>query len=396
MVHKSPKRPEVLARWSRFPVPTDSPAASDAMRVRVVGAVARTMLATPGRRSVRGWPVGWGLLAAAVALALVGGSVLRSRMHGDPIVGRLYAQSGASHAVVHGRELDAASPASSAVALGFDSRVATDRASTSRLQLVSGVAIVVGPETRLALPETNELTYREELVLELGLIHVQVPKLPHGHFFAVRTPNALVSVHGTAFSVEVTKTKPSDSPRTKVVVTEGVVTVLRGDREVLLDAGTEWTSSVASPPASVPTASSADLVKRPSVSANPRPVARAEPEFKPAQATADAAGGPAIAKASTTDLANQNRLFSDAMSARDQGDRMRAASLLAEFIRRYPDSPLTQDAYVNRFRVLSQAGDQAAASRAARAYLSLYADGFAVEEARAAALGPAAGAALPR
>jgi outer membrane protein assembly factor BamD (BamD/ComL family) len=87
-----------------------------------------------------------------------------------------------------------------------------------------------------------------------------------------------------------------------------------------------------------------------------------------------------------TDLANQNRLFAEAMDAREQGDLARAARLLDDFIRRYPVSPLTQDAYVERFRTLAHAGDRAAAGRAARVYLTLYGSGFARDEARAIAL----------
>jgi len=92
-------------------------------------------------------------------------------------------------------------------------------------------------------------------------------------------------------------------------------------------------------------------------------------------------------KLGPTDLANQNQLFSDAMNARDHGDRARAGALLEEFVRRYPSSPLTQDAYVARFRVLTQAGDHAGAALAARSYLALYGNGFAAEEARAVAFG---------
>jgi TolA-binding protein len=87
-----------------------------------------------------------------------------------------------------------------------------------------------------------------------------------------------------------------------------------------------------------------------------------------------------------TELGSQNRLFAEAMDAREQGDPARAARLLDDFVRRYPASPLTQDAYVERFRTLAQLGDRPAASRAARAYLALYRSGFARDEARALAL----------
>jgi hypothetical protein len=88
-----------------------------------------------------------------------------------------------------------------------------------------------------------------------------------------------------------------------------------------------------------------------------------------------------------TELASQNRLFAEAMDACEHGDPARAARLLDDFVRRNPaSSPLTQDAYVERFHTLAQLGDRPAASRAAHAYLTLYRSGFARDEARALAL----------
>ena len=393
MGRRWPRRPAILALWSRLPVPMDGSAMSDATRTRVVDAMASTMLATDAKRPMWRRPsVRWGLVAAAagaVALVVAGGWLRPSSVQGDTVVGRLYMQSGTSHAVVRGRELAAPSPVSSALALASDSQIATDPASTSRLQLVSGVEVVVGPETRLALPDMKRACQTcEELVLELGLIRVRVPKLPRGHSFAIQTPNALVSVHGTAFSVEVTKSGQSDVPRTKVAVTEGVVTVLHGDLEVLLDAGAEWTSSVANAPTARSERSSADPTRGSPASLGPRSTPRASREGSRAGLVVVDAGGYGLeGKPGTTDLANQNQLFSDAMHARDLGDRARAAALLDELVRRYPASPLTQDAYVARFRMLSQSGDHLGAARAARSYLDLYAGGFAAEEARAVAFG---------
>jgi hypothetical protein len=274
--------------------------------------------------------------------------------------------------------------------LGVDSHVPTDRSNSSRLQLVSGVEIVVGPDTVLALPNSKDTgPSREELALDLGVIHVRVPKLPKGHFFAVRTPNAVVSVHGTAFSVEVTRSEPSEMTRTRVVVTEGVVSVRHADREVLLDAGTEWTSSAAHSAADAESRSAGDS-KAVAESADHGRAPRAAQQAKEPAPPTDAGtlfGG----KQSLTELAKQNALFSDAMNARDRGDRALSVTLLDEFCSRYSASPLAQDAYVARFRILSQTGDRAAAARAASAYLAQYASGFAAQEAAALVFGPDSG-----
>ncbi|MGA3123032.1 MAG: FecR family protein [Polyangiaceae bacterium] len=394
MLRESPKRPDILAQWARLPLPLEDSVPSEATRTRVVAAIARTMLASAlGRSNRRRIFMRRGFaLAAAAALVLAGTTLLRLRASNEGVVARMIAQLGVSHASGHGGQLVASSPASSGLALGVDSHVATDRSSSSRLQLVSGVEIVVGPETVLALPDSKDTgRSREELALDLGLIRVRVPKLPKGHSFAVRTPNALVTVHGTAFSVEVTKSGPLEMTRTRVVVTEGVVSVRHADREVWLDAGTEWASSAAHSGAESPGAGDSKSVAE---SSDHGRAPRAAQQAKESAPPADATTSPAMSiagKPSLTELANQNALFSDAMNARDRGNRALSVTLLDEFCSRYPASPLAQDAYVARFRILSQTGDRAAAARAASAYLAQYASGFASHEAAALVFGPDGG-----
>jgi hypothetical protein len=84
----------------------------------------------------------------------------------------------------------------------------------------------------------------------------------------------------------------------------------------------------------------------------------------------------------STTLADQNRLFADAMTARRGGQRDRSLGLLEQLIQKYPRSSLAQDAHVERFRILAEEGDGEAAARAARAYLAFYPRGFAAEEAQ--------------
>jgi outer membrane protein assembly factor BamD (BamD/ComL family) len=55
---------------------------------------------------------------------------------------------------------------------------------------------------------------------------------------------------------------------------------------------------------------------------------------------------------------------------------------LEVFVSRYPRSPLTQNAYVERFRALAKLGQHARAARAAQRYLADYPKGFAREEAQ--------------
>jgi FecR protein len=364
VLSKRQRRPDILAQWARFPIPVNSSAAPAMRRERLVNAVARSMLNTQARPSLRRRV--FAVLAAAVAivtLAVVGGTVWRGRTTSEPV---------AAHLV----------PASP---------LATGHASPSQMQLRSGVEVTVGPETLLTLPDARDPSNaREELVLELGLVRVKVPKLPRGHFFAVRTPDTVVSVHGTAFSVEVTKSGLFAAPKTTVIVTEGVVSVQHSNREILLDAGAEWTSSVEGVDRGAPESSGGSAPK-PGPATTKAPAKQSE--HAPATATS-AVLDPDVLHERTANqaaLANQNRLFSEAMRARDHGDGSGALGLLEDFIQRYPGAPLAQDAYVERFRVLAEMGKHAAAARAARSYLALYPTGFAGVEARQLALEAPAG-----
>jgi hypothetical protein len=89
-----------------------------------------------------------------------------------------------------------------------------------------------------------------------------------------------------------------------------------------------------------------------------------------------------------TDLGGQNSAFAAAMRARKEGDDARAARILDDFIAHYPESPLAEDAHVERFRALVHIGDRDRESQAARRYLALYPNGFARDEARELALKP--------
>lgn len=393
MLNRLPKRPDVLAQWSRLPVPIDSSTTPAMRRERLVHTVERSMRDTKADPRTR-YRIYASLAAAVamVALAILGGTAWRARTMREPVAARLFTLSGSSRTVVHGREVVSSSAASGGLPLVLNSQVATGRASSSRMQLLSGVEVTVEPETHLTLPGgMDPSSAREELVLELGLIRVQVPKLPRGHSFAIRTPDTWVTVHGTAFSVEVTKSGLSGVPRTTVIVTEGVVTVQHAGREILLEAGSEWTSSVENLVDGAPSSSSRPVLK-PGLAPSPsRPPQRFEHESTSATLAAPEARPMREHTANQAALANQNRLFAEAMNARDHGDRGGAIALLDEFIQRYPAAPLAQDAYVERFRVLSEMGKHAAAARAARSYLALYPNGFACEEARQLALGSPTG-----
>ena len=335
-------------------------------------------------------PARWQVALAAVAVALL---VAVGAWRGSTAIGRL---AGGGRSLIGDSH-----------ALDRDGGVfSSPNESSSGLRLPSGVVVATGPRTRFEVPDVSALSNtREEIVIESGLLRVEVPRLPAGHVFAVRTPDTLVTVHGTSFSVEVTRVGPSGVPTTKVAVTHGVVSVLHASRETLLYGGMEWTS--AEPDSVAPAGSeAASLAAGPSgpapvttdASAESRTAPRGEPDVPSKRDAGRHPSGPAPAArevrpapkpaTETVDLANQNTLFAQAKQARAQGDDSRAIGLLSDLVRLYPASPLAEDAHVEIFRALAHAGDRAGAAREARRYLTLYRDGFARDEARSTALEP--------
>lgn len=376
-----PKRPDPLSRWSRLAIPA-APAGGDAVRRdRLVGAIAETMQRAAAAESVRRrrrLQIAWALGIAALFLLGIGG--WRQWATRGPLAPR-------SRVANAGR-----------VAVDGVATVATRAESASGLRLPSGVVVTMKPETHFQMSDPSvPSNMREEINLELGRVQVDVPKLAEGHTFAVRTPDTLVTVHGTSFSVEVTKTGASGATSTTVAVTRGVVSVLHDHQETFLYAGMEWSSSaqlsVATEPAEPPVRLAAKP-RSPSLATGAARVQEHKAVFdRKTMVSSSNASDPGSTPEATsrgTDLANANVLFAEAKLARKQGDQARAVRLLGELIRRYPASPLIEDAQVETFRALAQEGDHAGAAHEARRYLTLYRSGFARDEARAMALDPAA------
>ncbi len=81
-----------------------------------------------------------------------------------------------------------------------------------------------------------------------------------------------------------------------------------------------------------------------------------------------------------------------AMAASRAGEDALSVRLLGDLLRRYPQSPLAQNAAVERFRALRRLGDVRSASSEARRYLSEHPKGMASDEARRVASEPQAAA----
>jgi len=168
---------------------------------------------------------------------------------------------------------------------------------------------------------------------------------------------------------------------TEVSVTRGSVWVLqRGAQVAVLGAGQRWSSDAeaASAAPTLPAPAPAMAPAPPATESDNAAPRRELPARVPPRATpSDKAEG----KAST--LAEQSRMFQEAIDARNRGDDPRAAELFGRLLSRYPNY---EEAEVQLFRAQKRLGRMTAAAAEARRYLALHPQGFARDEARDLAL----------
>lgn len=371
-----PDAEALLRRLAEEPVPSAMEDAAPLRRERLVramkDAVERSAEQVERRRRLERGALG---VAAAAALLLLSGALLRERWHGaspatiggiDAVTGTVVLTQDGARRVVGAAERNLHDGDSLQTAAGAHARLATSK---------SSVKLSESTELRLSRPSAAE----ERISLRRGRVDVAVEKSVEAkRAVVVETPDAEVVVRGTVFDVRVEPAGGKSS--THVHVTRGSVWVLsQGVQVALLSAGQSWSSHagvapapapVAAQPAPVPGAAAAAVPETPTLA--PKPSAGASSKDSGAR------------KPGT--LGEENRLFAAAVEARNRGEATRAAELLSELLATYPQSALREAAQVERFRALSRAGQTTRAASEARRYLAEHADGFARDEARAVAL----------
>jgi hypothetical protein len=265
-----------------------------------------------------------------------------------------------------------------ALELSTGDAVSTLAEARARLVLPGSGQVAVGSTTDLKIQESRPTAQR--LGLGLGHIEVSLPKQAPTRSLVVDTPDAEVAVVGTVFSVDVCRPAGDKRSITEVRVTRGVVRVLsRAHESTLVSQGESWSSSGSS----VGPVPCAPPVDRPSAEA-----ASAEPDAPPAPRGPDRGHAESHRVLSKGELAAQNRLYQEALDARNAHDDTRAVALLGELLSKYPESPLRQEAQVERLRALKRLGELGEAARSARRYLAEHARGFARDEAQELIWGP--------
>jgi hypothetical protein len=268
--------------------------------------------------------------------------------------------------------------AEGALELNAGDAVSTLSEARARLLLPGSGQIAVGSATDLRIQESRPTAQR--LDIGIGHIEVSLPKQTPTRSLVVNTPDVEVAVVGTVFTVDVCRPAGDKLLMTEVRVTRGVVRVLaRGHGPMLVSQGESWSSS-GSPVGPAPCA-------RPT--AEPAEVASVEPEAQPAEPRGpDRARAGSSRDSSKGELAAQNRLYQEALDARNSRDDARAVVLLGELLTKYPESPLRQEAQVERLRALKRLGELGEAARSARRYLAEHSRGFARDEALELIWGP--------
>jgi len=379
---------DLLRQMGRLVVPMLTPERESSRHDRMTLAVNRLVQGLPSRPARRWLSVHargalWGIAAAAS----IGGFFAAQhwlqapRAPTESLVARVISTRGQSTLARAG------SPPSRLVA-----QQAIEAADELRSSIASGAELALtGPgkarvevseDTRVRLNQgfiASEAAREDWLDLERGLVTLQVSKLPPGLGLAVQTPDARIVVHGTRFSVRVTPRAPSGTV-TNVSVSEGRVEVDSRGNTLFLGPGEHW-SSQDSAPVSLPA---------PEFGRGTQPQPRS-PSGAASEASSAVPNAPGRASAtprgtSGSTLAEENRLYEQAMARASAGELPTALATLATLIRAYPHSPLAQSARVDRFRLLQRGGNASAAAQEARRYLSEYPNGFARAEARRLAL----------
>ena len=295
----------------------------------MVAALKSEAQALAGQRAARPrHGAGYAALAlAAAAISMVGTRWLAGHHRGPPAasltfvgsVGETVARGGASPRKLRSGESLTSDPG----------EVESAEPGSAELVNSAGLGLRLGSATRVSLSGLVGAEPRNQVELRHGLLTCTVPHLNEGQRFSVATPDALVVVHGTVFSVRVDSQRTSGS-ETCVRVTDGVVIVQHGDSETALNAGDSWGCA-------------------PSIDGAPKPAdaaasaASSDNNGAAAEPNRGAFHGPVRAVEHGT-LGEENRLFQAALAAERLGQKDKAELGLNRLLSKYPGSPLAPEA----------------------------------------------------
>lgn len=224
----------------------------------------------------------------------------------------------------------------------------TEDDSHARVHGGRGLDIDVGPGSRVVVGAVDAKTGAAKIQLSRGFVNCSVDPAGKGPKLAVVTPDAIVEVKGTVFSVEVTG--EGSSSRSCVRVERGLVRVTRAGAVEEVGAGQSSGCEVPVSEAEAVPVSEAEAVRASEAEAALVTAQQEAPE-KPRSSSLNPLVRGASEESRLPALAVQNSLFARALAAERQGDLTEAEGQLSELLRRFPDSPLLADAEAARVRI---------------------------------------------
>lgn len=347
-------------------------AGSSPERTRTIEAIRTALAARSRRRRAVKWAIP-SVAAAAVIVAVVGWRSSESRRTvaattaGAPAIS-VEAVRGDVFVERNGARV----PLGALRELAFGERIVALQGEAT-LALVSGTKVDIGQHSSVVLTDEAGL---QLVSLAAGVLTAHVAKLGEGRRFVVRSADAEVEVRGTVFRVA--REEAACGAVTDVRVVEGRVSVRANGTERVLGAAEEWKASCPAVGAATENPPAPERPLPPSTA----PSAAAVPRATISRVTTSPATPPPAAAASQDDLAAQNALFHDAMTAKARGDARAAVSSLEQLLARYPRSPLREAASAQRMKLLAGI-DRPRAITAAHEYLGAYPHGFARSDAEA-------------
>ncbi len=333
-----------LATLRALPIPNEEATTANERRRRVVAHIQALRLVEERRATSirRRWVLG---MVAAACLFVLGGFGLAfytvaPHMGGPAAV--LVATKGKVQ--VAAPELGSSDTAS---VLPPGSEVATGGDSSASLTTPSGVELLLEERSRLEMAgerRASAMKRTESIHLLEGEVLVMVPRLGSHRQFEVVTPDAVVVVHGTQFSVRVER-GPRGEPTTRVDVASGKVEVRRKAHTDWLGPGSRWSSEEVLPSTAASETPSTDLLN---------PMASGTPASEEEPMPTGPGNGPARGAGTESRLGAANRLMEEAMLAKRRGDEVQTIAHLDELLEKYADSPLVPSARRERARAVAR------------------------------------------
>jgi ferric-dicitrate binding protein FerR (iron transport regulator) len=239
-----------------------------------------------------------------------------------------------------------------------------------------GAALQLATRTKLELLGATEVRVdgNEQVArfaLRRGVFSAHVAKLTEGRRFIVETPDAEIEVRGTRFVLRVIEEAQAcgSGSLSRLEVSEGVVEVRASGIVSRVNAGQHWPVDCFLPPQPPPRLTTEARAR----ALEPAPAASGRAPARPALVASAASG--------QSGLTQQNDLFAAGVALRRQGNVAGALSAYQELIAQCPNSPLAENAMVERMRLLSTT-QRTQAKEEAQRYLRRYPRGFAIGEAQ--------------